>query len=191
MSKNYREYFRNLFVTKLLRKLTNGQRARCKMFRQSILIKWNNIENLFIILFCRLKINGIKLWIWKCITLHFSFYEIVLTRSFHGLRLFARFLPQLRLVREQKERPGYRDAGASPTEVAGCVKRNVAGSACVCVRACERKEGKRKGRSLGSHPRSLRRLSSSSPTIPFSCPIPFGFYVLSSRCLRLFHQRRW
>jgi len=58
---------------------------------------------------------------------------------------------------EQKERRGYQDAGASPSEVARYVKRNVADSASVCMYTCVRAKGR-------SQP-PTERLSSSGPTV--------------------------
>jgi len=115
-------------------------------------------------------------------------YRAVSRRS----SVFARFLRRscARFAFEQKERRGYRDAEASPTEVAGCVKRNVAGrpasrarlSACVlaCMRAREKKE--RKGKAdLGSQPPTKTTAVLFLPfrfRVPF-CPVPHAFVSLS------------
>jgi len=75
---------------------------------------------------------------------------------------------------EQKERRGYQDAGASPSEVARYVKRNVAGSASMCmytcVRVCLQKADLQP---------PTERLSSSGPTVPI-------FVSHSAQVLRAF-----
>lgn len=98
--------------------------------------------------------------------------------------MFARFSLQLHSARSRWSKTndgGYQGAEASPTEVAGCVKRNVADRPqrqCACIRvysrSCVRKEGREKERDLGNHPRRANRRPSSSHVLPswdpFSCP---------------------